>query len=267
MPALTEVDGVSHVRPTHTRGDSKQTMRIAVVSDIHGSLAAFEAVRADIDRAAPDVVVHGGDLAVNGARGDEVVTAIRELGWQGVLGNTDEMLWRLDDMEHQLASMPRFESVLKAEYRRTAPATLETLGLANLEWLKSLPTTLSIGEITLVHATPTNLWRAPMPDSDDAEFTDGYGDLPGSVVVYGHIHRPLVRALGTRVVANSGSAGMSWDGDRRASYVLVDGRDVEVRRIEFDLEADVRDLFDRDYPMAQWLAEMRLSASYIFPDI
>ena len=38
-------------------------MRIAAVTDIHGNLPALEAVWADIQRAAPDLVVNLGDIA------------------------------------------------------------------------------------------------------------------------------------------------------------------------------------------------------------
>src|SRR5437763_8478971 len=80
-----------------------EAMRLAVLSDIHGNLTAFEAVLADLKSVvAPDLVVHGGDLAANGARPAEIVDAIRDLGWPGVCGNTDEMLWRpelLSDLE------------------------------------------------------------------------------------------------------------------------------------------------------------------------
>lgn len=41
-------------------------MRVALVSDVHGNLTALEAVIADIDRRAPDAVVHGGDLVLMG---------------------------------------------------------------------------------------------------------------------------------------------------------------------------------------------------------
>ncbi len=68
-------------------------MRIAVVSDVHGHLVALDAVIEDLARRAPDVIVHGGDLAVIGPRPAEVVDRVLELGWPGVLGNTDEMLW------------------------------------------------------------------------------------------------------------------------------------------------------------------------------
>ena len=48
-------------------------MRIAVVSDIHGNLTALEAVIANLRCAAPDLVVHGGDLIVGGPRPTEVI--------------------------------------------------------------------------------------------------------------------------------------------------------------------------------------------------
>jgi 3',5'-cyclic AMP phosphodiesterase CpdA len=69
-------------------------MRLAVVSDIHGNLTALEAVIADIERRAVDRVVHGGDLALIGCQPAEVIDRVRELGWPGIVGNTDELLWR-----------------------------------------------------------------------------------------------------------------------------------------------------------------------------
>src|SRR5258708_36068217 len=67
-------------------------MRIAIVSDVHGNLLALEAVLADLAEVRPNMVVHGGDLALAGPRPAEVVDRLRELGWPGVLGNTDTVL-------------------------------------------------------------------------------------------------------------------------------------------------------------------------------
>ena len=64
-------------------------MRVALVSDVHGNLTALEAVVADIGRRGVDMTVHGGDLALMGPRPAEVVDRVRELGWPGVVGNTD----------------------------------------------------------------------------------------------------------------------------------------------------------------------------------
>jgi predicted phosphodiesterase len=66
-------------------------MRIAVLSDIHGKLTAFEAVLADLRHSVPDIVLHGGDLANAGSNPVEIID---RMGWPGVMGNTDEMLVR-----------------------------------------------------------------------------------------------------------------------------------------------------------------------------
>src|SRR5208282_2366906 len=68
-------------------------MRIAIVSDIHGNRTAFEAVLADLRQTSPDLVLHGGDLPHGGGSPAEIVDQVRDLGWQGVVGNTDEMLF------------------------------------------------------------------------------------------------------------------------------------------------------------------------------
>ena len=54
---------------------------------------------ADLRSAAPDLVLHGGDLADGGSSPTQVVDWIRELGWAGVMGNTDEMLVRAEALE------------------------------------------------------------------------------------------------------------------------------------------------------------------------
>ncbi|PYT16371.1 MAG: metallophosphoesterase, partial [Acidobacteria bacterium] len=84
-------------------------MRIAIVSDIHGNRTAFEAVLADLRETSPDLILHGGDLADGGASPAEIVDRIRDLGWQGVLGNTDEMHSRpesLDEFASQSTAPP-----------------------------------------------------------------------------------------------------------------------------------------------------------------
>ena len=67
-------------------------MRIAVLSDVHGNLRALEAVTDDLRRQAPDLVVHGGELVLNGPRPAEVVDRIRELGWPGARVSSPEGL-------------------------------------------------------------------------------------------------------------------------------------------------------------------------------
>lgn len=67
-------------------------MHVAIVSDVHGNLTAFDAVLADIQRQAPDLVLPAGDLALMVPQPAQLVDRVRELGWPGVVGNTDEVL-------------------------------------------------------------------------------------------------------------------------------------------------------------------------------
>src|SRR5438552_15751837 len=97
-------------------------MRIAIVSDIHGNLTAFEAVLADLQQAAPDLILHGGDLADGGASPAEIVDRIRDLGWPGVLGNTDEMLARPESLR-EFAKQSRKLQPLSAASEEMAAAT------------------------------------------------------------------------------------------------------------------------------------------------
>jgi putative phosphoesterase len=241
-------------------------MRIAVLSDVHGSLVALEAVIADIRGRSPDLIVHGGDLALSGPRPAEVVDRIRELGWPGVVGNTDELLWRPDELDRQLDAAPQLEPLLRALFEALAPATLERLGSERVAWLRSLPVEWRADGVTVLHASPDSLWRAPARDAPDDELGLVYREL-GAVVVYGHIHRPFVRKLSDSTIANSGSVGMPYDGDSRASYLLVDDGEPRVVRVPYDIEAECSDLVTSGYPEAEWLAEIRRRARYIPPPV
>src|SRR5580704_14540506 len=109
-------------------------MRIAIVSDIHGNRAAFEAVLADLRQTSPDLIYHGGDLCHAGASPAEIVDRIRELGWPGVLGNTDEMLFLPESLEEFARRAPKLEPLV-AVIREIAGATREALGEDRLAWL------------------------------------------------------------------------------------------------------------------------------------
>ena len=84
-------------------------------------------------------------------------------------------------------------------------------------------------------------------------------------VVYGHIHHPFVRRLPSLIVANAGSVSLSYDGDPRAAYALVDDGEITIRRVEYDIEREVRDLVEIQYPFASWIASMLRSGTFVPP--
>jgi putative phosphoesterase len=234
-------------------------MRIAVLSDIHGNRTALEAVLADLRETSPDLILHGGDLADAGASPVEVVDRIRDLGWPGVFGNTDEMLFRPASLEEFASESPSLRPLF-AVIEEMAVVTREALGHERLAWLSSLPRVWTHAPMALVHGRPDTPWRAPGPEASDAELEAVYGVLGQPIVVYGHIHRPFVRSVSGRIVANSGSVGLSHDGDRRAAYLLVDDSKPTIRRVEYDIAKELRALSTCGLPHAAWVARILESA-------
>ena len=237
-------------------------MRIAIISDVHGNLTALEAVMQDLQQQRPDVIFHGGDLATAGCNPAEVIDLITDAGWAGVLGNTDEMLWDDSGLRAMEASAPKLRPLL-ATLEQFADATQEMIGSARLEWLRKLPPELRHENMVLLHASPGNVWRAPMDTADDQAFIDTYSSLKANMVVYCHIHRPFIRKVGEMTICNCGSVGSPYDGDPRASYLMIDDERPAIRRVEYDVEKEVGRLMASDHPHKEWIAQIRRSGIYV----
>jgi predicted phosphodiesterase len=234
-------------------------VRVAIVSDIHGNRTAFEAVLADLRRTAPELILHGGDLADGGASPADIVDQIRDLGWQGVLGNADEMLFKPDSLTEFASRSPHLKSLFGV-VDEMAAATREALGGERLAWLSNLPFIQLHGPMALVHASPETNWRAPAPEARDAEIEFVYRPLGRSLAIYAHIHRSYIRNFPERIIANTGSVSLSYDGDPRASYLLLDDWKPVIRRVEYDLERELKALSTCGFPRADWIAKMLSTA-------
>jgi len=230
-------------------------MRIAILSDIHGNRTAFEAVLADLRQTAPDLILHGGDLADGGASPVEIVDRIRDLGWQGVVGNTDEMLFSPESLQEFAKQSPTLQPLFAA-IEEMALATREALGQDRLAWLRSLPRIQIHGPMALVHASPASPWRAPVPEVSDAELESVYAPLGRPIAIYAHIHRSYIRTVSGMIVANTGSVSLSYDGDRRAAYLLLDEAKPAIRRVEYDLDRELKALSGCGFPHADWIAKI-----------
>jgi putative phosphoesterase len=239
-------------------------MRIAIVSDIHGNRTAFEAVLADLAETSPDLIFHGGDLPHGGSSPAEIVDRIRDLGWPGVVGNTDEMLFRPESLTEFASQSPHLQPLFAA-IEEMAAATCAALGEKRIEWLRGLPMKQVQGRMALVHASPGTTWRAPGPEASDAELESAYAPLGQAIAVYAHVHRSFIRSVRGMVVANTGSVSLSYDGDRRAAYLLLDDSTPSIRRVEYDLDKELKALASCGLPHAAWIAKMLECASPQMP--
>lgn len=230
-------------------------MRIAIVSDIHGNLAAFEAVLADLRETSPDLILHGGDISHGGSDPSAVVDQIRDLGWPGVYGNAEELLFAPQSLLDFVNKTPSVKPLL-SKIQDMGAWSCHALGDDRVRWLSRLPLRYVHESLALVHASPADSYISPWANASDQELNLVYGTLGQPLVVYGHIHQPFIRAIGDLTVANSGAVSQSFDGDRRAAYLLVTDGKPEIRRVEYDLEREIQALQTCGLPHASWIVKI-----------
>src|SRR5215211_1724088 len=236
-------------------------MKYALISDIHATLPALEAVLADIDREADvNAIYHLGDLVGYAPWPNEVVALIRERGTQGIAGNYDSTTATAYPHCGCKADSPRGEELSHLSYEWTrahvSPETKRFLGALPFRMdlrprggHKSRPT------LTLVHGTPTLntlYWTEDRPDSFASKMAKAAGAGDGDLIAFGHTHKPWHRVVEGVHFVNTGSVGKPKDGDWHAGYVLVDADEkigaVEFVRVEYDVERAAEGILDSDLP-------------------
>jgi len=175
------------------------------------------------------------------------------------------MLWAPQRLAEYAATNPKIAPIL-AMVQETIHPTLASIGEERLRWLEGLPALYSQPGFSLVHASPDDLWRAPwpMPATKNYRVPTRRCGLPSWV--YGHIHCPYIRRLRAMTVGNTGSVSQSYDGDTRASYLVIDGESITIRRVEYDVESEAKELLRSGLPHADWLARMLLAGKYCPPE-
>ena len=208
---------------------------VALLYDIHGNLAALQAVLADAGRAGAQRFVLGGDYALFGPWPAETVAALRSLAettW--IRGNVD----RWSAYPQQAPDDPLVSAAISA--------CREALGEQVVQELGALQPQTVLEGTRYCHASPSSDLRSFMPDptAEDEELLAGAGERR---IVFGHTHLQFRRpGPGGVELVNPGSVGMPFDGDPRAAYALLDDHGVlQQRRVSYDHEASARAMSER----------------------
>jgi predicted phosphodiesterase len=202
----------------------------ALLYDVHGNLPALEAVLADARDEGAERFVLGGDYALFGAYPAETLDRLRGLEAVWIRGNTDR--WVAGDS----ADVPDSPLV------RDSIANCREVLAEQVRELGALAPTASLSGVLFCHASPRSDMESffPAPRPEDGRLLEGAGE---STVVFGHTHLQFRRESGAALLVNPGSVGMPFDADRRAAYALWrDDREIELRRVEYDVDAYVGEL-------------------------
>jgi predicted phosphodiesterase len=220
-------------------------MQIAVLADIHGNLAALEAVAAEIDRLNPDLVFVAGDFQNRGPNPREVTEFVAKSGWTLLRGNHEDYVIR-QSLKSRKQDVADYYNWLPARW--TADLTSDFV-----ESIKQLPiSTTFFGpdelSITIAHGSPRSNNEGFFPTTTDAKAKEMIGNDPPGLLCVGHSHLPFVRRVNATLLVNVGAVGFPFDGDRRASFGLMtwdrDRWEVEIRRVEYAVEKVLKE-FER----------------------
>jgi predicted phosphodiesterase len=198
---------------------------LALLYDIHGNLAALDAVIVDAQEHGADRWLIGGDVALFGPAPRETVMRLFELR---------PAIWIRGNGERWTAQPGKAPDHVQGAVR----AARDELGEGIVNAHMALPESASIDDRTRAwHASPVSDVRsfAPEPADDEAELLV---NVPELRLIFGHTHVPFTRKSaghGGIELVNPGSVGMPFDGDHRASYALLhDDGTVEHRRVGYD---------------------------------
>ena len=203
-------------------------MRVLLVSDVHGNIAALDAV---LQNEGYDDVLFAGDAVDYGPFPFDVYSRLKQIGAKRVLGNHDAAAafgtdCRSSPQLHEASVFTR----RKITMRRMPKRALQALGRAERRM------DLEYGglRVRLLHASPSDELYQYISKEEASRLEIGNVDL----LVLGHTHIPYEIKDGGRWIVNPGSVGMPKDGDPRAAYAVLDTyrREVRFGRIEYDVE-------------------------------
>ena len=206
-------------------------MRILVVADLHGNLAALEAMLAEPH----DALICLGDLVGFGPEPLACVRRIRSEARAVVQGNHDHAM---AEQQRAPGGPEPFHSLAEA----TAPIARSELGAAELAYLGALPhwafVDLDGMRYMLVHATPRDPLYQPLGPDPAAWMAEVEG-VDADVVLVGHTHVPFDLHVGRKRVVNPGSVGFPMDGDWRAGYAVIDDGVTTLHRVPYPVERTI----------------------------
>ncbi|MBD1395040.1 metallophosphoesterase family protein [Mucilaginibacter glaciei] len=207
-------------------------MTIALFSDIHANLPAFEAFLADIDSRKPDAVYCLGDMIGYNIWPNEVMDEIRRRGVATLAGNHD---LKTKGYAYELVS------AANQAYLNTLPANIELEYQLNNDHFN----------IVLAHGSTRSINEYVLEDLDENYVLEMMREAKADILCVGHSHLPYHRIIGNKQVVNIGSVGKPKDGNPMGCYVILtitDTINVDFIRFSYDIEKAAQAIEDSPLP-------------------
>ena len=231
-------------------------MRIAIISDIHSNLEAFQAVLSEIEKEQVDTILCLGDIVGYGPNPNECIELVQKHCETILIGN------------HDYACINKSEMFFFNRFARQAiEYTLSVISEENLDFISGLPFSAIVYQYLLVHANPytPESWDYIL-SIDDAIFY--FSKFKSKICFIGHSHQPIVyyesgdqqygftaeRELNLdpdkRYIINVGSVGQPRDNNPAAAFGILDTTEnhYELIRVGYNVSDTIDKMYSAGLP-------------------
>jgi predicted phosphodiesterase len=233
-------------------------MKIAIISDIHGNMEAFEQVSADIARSRVDDIISLGDHIGYGPQPEAVINRIRRWNIRALQGN------------HELALVePTYLDWFNEAARQSLNLTRKLLSPRSITFIGKLKTHWSAHGCRFVHGFPPDSVLTYLFQLSDETKIQALERLSEKRCFIGHTHTLDIVSFGRqglqssklkeglnkldsrrKYIISAGSVGQPRDGNNKAKYLIWDSTadTVDVKFVAYDIAAVVEKMMAAGMP-------------------
>lgn len=234
-------------------------MRIAIISDIHANLPAFEEVMKHIEQQDIDAIYCLGDLVGYNVWPNAIINEIRKRHIPTIAGNHDEKA--VEIRNERISDDP-------------ADFAYFMIGKDLIKYLSALPAQIRLefqlnGKnlvILMLHGSPYSNTEYLLQDKPEKDYTDIFINTGADILICGHSHKPYHRIIHNDRTnnkyfhaINAGSVGKPKDGKPLACYTIItinkcsnafekDSIKVDFVRVRYDVEKAAQAIEHSDLP-------------------
>ena len=200
------------------QGACMNSMKIAVLSDIHGNFWALHEVLKDIEKRKPDLIINLGDSLYGPLNPLETFELLNSYNILSIAGNEDRLI---------------IENIENTDNSGTLKYVIDNLNADAIDWLYALPETQILHcNALMCHGTPnsdTTYLLESVSDSgiainDPWKIENILQGIDQKNIFCGHSHTPRIVNTPERLIINPGSVGLpAYDDDLPVYHKIESG--------------------------------------------
>ena len=211
------------------------TIKVAIISDIHGNSVALKEVLKDAKLNNVDEYIFSGDLVNDLPFGNETLEIVKKTSDKVLKGNKEQYLIEFEEEKYDWKNI---------QFKNTRFMYNE-LTEENKAYIRKLPHCMSLEyegvKLLVAHGSPKSVEE--LLNRRFKDLIEKYvEELDADALIFGHTHEPMwYEYINGKLVLNAGCAGVSPHYVGKAEYVILsinNGKieNIDLRLVDYDIE-------------------------------